>query len=202
MYKLTLQDLRNWYNTFNKQYFKGELKIPILGISHTRRALGDFGGIGNLPRIRISTYFQRTKHSFQQTLLHEMIHLWQWQFKMVDKNHGFDFKRKAREINKDGWGISRTSILTEEEMDSAASIECYLMVWVNGDKISYARLANSSTYLYEEYKNLLDCCTLISVRGTQFSTLRNCKKKVSYYTITVDEFKEKIEPYIIRKHAA
>lgn len=103
MYRLTLQDLRNWYNTFNKQYFNGELKTPILGISHTRRALGDFGGFGNLPRIRISTYFQRTKHSFQETLLHEMIHLWQWQFKMVDKNHGFDFKRKAREINKDGW---------------------------------------------------------------------------------------------------
>ena len=134
MYRLTLQDLRNWYNTFNKQYFNGELKTPILGISHTRRALGDFGGFGNLPRIRISTYFQRTKRSFQQTLLHEMIHLWQWQFKMVDEHHVFDFKRKAKEINKDGWEISRTSILTEEEMDSAASIECYLMVLIIANK--------------------------------------------------------------------
>ena len=69
-------------------------------------------------------------------------------------------------------------------------------------KLYLFHLLHLHLFLYKEYKNLLDGCTLISVRGTQFSTLRNCKKKVSYYTITVDEFKEKIEPYIIRKHAA
>lgn len=108
--EVTIDFIKSSFDKFNIEYFKGALLTPLFEISHCRNALGDFRRRGNLYRIRISDYYIRQQRDIEQTLLHEMIHLFQSQFKYRDRSHGETFKDKAFEINnKGGWYISRTS---------------------------------------------------------------------------------------------
>lgn len=101
---ITKTYLENKFNKYNNEYFGGKLIMPTFRIINTYRRLGQYRGRTNT--ISISTYFDRDEKGFDQTLIHEMIHEWQWQtYRHVD--HGNTFKAKAREINRYGWDISR-----------------------------------------------------------------------------------------------
>lgn len=107
---VTTEFLANSFKVFNTLYFNNELVTPIFEVSHTKSALGDFRSIGyRYFRIRISDYYVREKRDIEQTLLHEMIHLYQRQM-LNESGHGWSFKQKAEEINrKGGYSISRTT---------------------------------------------------------------------------------------------
>ena len=108
--QITKEFLLDSFKVFNDLYFNGVLATPIFEISHTKTALGDFRSIGfNYFRIRISDYYVREQKNIEQTLLHEMIHLYQKQI-LNENGHGWSFKKKAEEINrKGGYSISRTT---------------------------------------------------------------------------------------------
>lgn len=202
MHILSLQDLNKWFKEFNTKYFNGELKAPIFSISNTKVALGDFKPMGNLSRIRISSFFKREIRGYQQTLIHEMIHLWQWQNKLTDRKHGYDFKRKAREINRDGWDISRVTSLTYDEAKSVDPVYCDLMIWRNDRGIAVARVSDTSAALfYHQYQSSLDELKFVRAYGSYFSQFKISRKRVTYYTLTETEFKEKIKPYIIKEYS-
>lgn len=106
--EVTIDFLKSSFDKFNNVYFKGDLITPVFEVSNCRRALGDFRSRGGKYRIRVSDYYVRSKRDIEQTLLHEMIHLYQSQFKCNDRSHGMVFKEKAFVINrKGGWSISR-----------------------------------------------------------------------------------------------
>lgn len=111
MATFTVEDLKGWYVKYNYLYFKGQLKQCPIYINHTKRALGLFHVVNRWTDecyIKISNYLDRPIRDVQNTLIHEMIHQWQWvNYGRCD--HGYTFKQKAKEINKDGWCIKRTN---------------------------------------------------------------------------------------------
>lgn len=114
---ITLEQLRADFEVFNNKYFNGELPAIQIKLNHTKRALGQFcwDNTGWFPKIwiTISTYYDRPIRDVQNTLLHEMIHYWQYE-KSYQLGHGRTFKQKAREINQDGWFISRCNEVNGE----------------------------------------------------------------------------------------
>lgn len=112
MATFSVEDLKGWYVKYNYLYFKGQLKQCPIYINHTKRVLGqfcikrDWYGIIRY-YIQISNFLDRPIRDVQNTLIHEMIHQWQWEnFQKCD--HGYTFKQKAKEINAEGgWDIAR-----------------------------------------------------------------------------------------------
>lgn len=111
MATFSAEDLKGWYAKYNYLYFKGQLKQCPIYINHTKRALGQFcrdcDGYGIRYYIKISNFLDRPIRDVQNTLIHEMIHQWQWEnFQKCD--HGDTFKQKAKEINTEGgWNVAR-----------------------------------------------------------------------------------------------
>lgn len=158
---LTTAILRNWWKQFNSEYFNGELTMPDrFELTKSKRALGQFasnGGMWYIPTmtIRISIYYDRCEHDFQETLLHEMIH--QWQFEQhLPVDHKANFKKKAAQINKQGgWSISRTTNVDDGVADGIAPKKrlgsAYLIKFTrNGQIPAFAFL---STNLWEKLRD-------------------------------------------------
>lgn len=56
-------------------------------------------------KIRLNFNYNMIELEWKNVLLHEMIHI--WEYTMGYKGgHGKNFQRKAKEINKYGWGIT------------------------------------------------------------------------------------------------
>mgnify|MGYP003417961761 CR=1 FL=1 len=110
MATFSIKDLKEWYNEFNARYFNNELTRCEIILSKTKRALGQFCVDNSYwtPKqtIKISVYLDRPIKEVQNTLIHEMIHQWQYE-EFGKSDHGKTFKDKAMEINKDGWNIAR-----------------------------------------------------------------------------------------------
>ena len=70
-------------------------KIKSLGTSYNKKPY----------KIRINFRYDLPEIEFQDTLLHEMIHIWQY-IMGYKGGHGKSFKKKAKDINKYGWDIS------------------------------------------------------------------------------------------------
>lgn len=117
-FNLTIPVIRNWWKEFNAEYFNGELEMPDkFEITQSTRVLGQFRakyiGWDYETLIRISNYYDRDENGFKETLLHEMVHQWQYHHH-YPIDHKTNFKRKANEINrKGGWDISRTTTVDE-----------------------------------------------------------------------------------------
>ena len=86
--ELTIDFIKERFNRFNAEYFSNRLVTPRFEISQCRRALGDFRNARTYYRIRLSDYYVRSERDFEQTILHEMIHLYQAQTKSSDLKHG------------------------------------------------------------------------------------------------------------------
>ena len=112
---ITTTLLTQWYNQFNHTFFNDELPHTNINIcvSKTKRALGScqmqlFGG---KKTIKVSQYYKRTEIEYQATLIHEMIHLYEY-IKFRTMSHGKFFKNMAKQIYTQSNGlynIQRTS---------------------------------------------------------------------------------------------
>ena len=111
---LTTSLIRKWWADFNDKYFAGILHAPTnIEITKSTRCLGQFAATTNwfcsITTIRISNYYDRDERGFQETLIHEMIHQWQYE-KHLPIDHKTHFKQMANRINAmGGWNISRTT---------------------------------------------------------------------------------------------
>jgi hypothetical protein len=112
----TIQQLTVWFNQFNTEYFGGCLPIPRISISHGRRTLGSMACRGRKIlgltacrsyTITISNYYDVDEKSFQNVLLHEMIHYYISYKSIRDTSvHGRVFRSMMEELNaKYGWCI-------------------------------------------------------------------------------------------------
>lgn len=150
-FQLTTTTLVKWHMEYNAKYFGGALKLPVFTIKQrSANRLGQFrckyhsrgvNGVGvstYCEEIAISVYYDRDEMSFRETLLHEMIHQWQAEtFGLVD--HKDTFRRKAAQINRDGWNISRTTSITDNVAEGIlpkakrkVGKEVRIMIWVDG----------------------------------------------------------------------
>lgn len=108
------------YITFNHKYFNdllppigvGRMHIQLLPVNKKVCYLGCAGyhnGNNILDRdyyIKINNYYSQIYEvEWQNVLLHEMVHIWQY-IMGYKGGHVTSFKNKAKEINKDGWDIT------------------------------------------------------------------------------------------------
>lgn len=108
--ELTIKYMEENFELYNKKYFNGVLKKPHFRIINTRRRLGSMSRIHERYIISISKYYDRDKFQYDNTLIHEMIHLYIYQQNIIDNGpHGRIFKAECARINKDGWNLSRTT---------------------------------------------------------------------------------------------
>lgn len=109
--------MRAWFDTFNRQYFNGELPLPRLALGSSRTRLGSMscrrrrtltGWKFSDFAIRLSTYYDCTEREMQTVLLHEMIHYYiAWKGIRDDAPHGSVFRSIMNRLNtRHGWDIS------------------------------------------------------------------------------------------------
>lgn len=135
--------VRQWWIEFNDTYFESRLRMPDrFEIIKSTRILGQFQAKSEgwciVRIIRMSDYYDRSEHDFKGTLIHEMIHQWQYE-NHYKVDHRATFKRKAEEINRKGWNISRLTNVT----DSVAE----------GVKERKKRGGNSPVYIFKFTRN-------------------------------------------------
>ena len=128
-YTLKMTVNKKWieenYIKFNHCYFNdllppigvGRMHIQLLDINKPVNYLGRAqwhltspNGCDNICNreysIKINNYYSDLYEvEFQNVLLHEMIHIWQY-IMGYKGGHGTSFKKKAKEINEFGWGIT------------------------------------------------------------------------------------------------
>ena len=108
---LTWKYLKAKHEYFNEHLFNGRLKWCSLLTSNTEH-LGDFCYRDGYPQIRISVKYLRTEEAYCNTLLHEMIHQYIFQFGIEDtRTHGKEFKRISADINRYGYNTEDESVI-------------------------------------------------------------------------------------------
>lgn len=112
------------YLEFNKKYFDNKLPIVKFNIDHNKYVFGyadfenDYVNNTIIPySISISNYYDTPEEVKKNTLLHEMIHIYEYitypmrffgnRYKYYN-GHGMFFQMNAALINKDGWNILTT----------------------------------------------------------------------------------------------
>lgn len=107
---ITIDFIKNSFLKYNQKYFNNELLTPAFAINRRKSILGSMSWetnyFGETFTIAISKYYDRSAKEFDNTIIHEMIHLYIRQNKLKDtSSHGKLFKSIAKRINKDGWNI-------------------------------------------------------------------------------------------------
>ena len=191
----TITDLEKWYDEFNARYFNNELKRCPIYINKTKRALGQFGRKRDWFEMRcfikISNYFDRPMKDVQNTLIHEMIHQWQW-VKYGVCDHGTTFKNKAMEINKDGWNIARCNSTEGCGITKANANKIYnVCIFKDNGKFCKSVLASNKV---DSFKTWIP--TISGVSGVYFGLSRDqrlarytCSRtRLSWYEISEEEY--------------
>ncbi len=115
---LTTEHLRQWFASFNTEYFGGELPEPVLKVSNSRTMLGQFRcrrqrkwpfGRNRMTdfTIKVSAYYDTGEREYRNTLLHEMIHYHIAYHGLKDTSpHGKTFRAIMERLNREhGWDI-------------------------------------------------------------------------------------------------
>lgn len=115
-FSLTVQNIKKYYAYWNKKAFSGKLPNDIpFKISSRDRALGHVKStrLGSITEFAISSKYKHTEEQFIETLLHEMIHVWQIAVNHTKGGHGADFKSMMNKLNsKFGLNITVTDSKT------------------------------------------------------------------------------------------
>jgi len=103
---ITINELEEKFFKFNKQYFNNILFKPAFKITRTKRTLGQCTTFhtlfGERYVISISKYYKRSDDEINNTLLHEMIHLYLSQRHIKDNgHHGAKWQAIAQRISKE-----------------------------------------------------------------------------------------------------
>lgn len=197
---------RNWmavnYAKYNKLYWNGVLPDIEFKVNRTKSRWGyaeyqwfTSGKVVPLS-ITLSNYYDAPEHSKLTTLLHEMIHIYDYithpehfvcnGHKRRDyDSHGGFFMSEATRLSKDGWNIAR--YVTEEEKNSCSLSEKTQRL--NNNKINNALLcvvSGTNGYnwvmktskpnaprLFKTIKNTVWVRTLGSVKNIKFYTFKD-----------------------------
>lgn len=129
--KPTIPWMQENFDFLNDKYFGGRLHRPSFGIMFDRKNWGYYMPNGDYNRwtrkfyqegtgeIYLNGNFSRSEHSLQETLLHEMIHMYiNTVMKLYPRDpHGDEFNNFAFKFNQDGWNISEETEMIETDVD-------------------------------------------------------------------------------------
>lgn len=187
---ISISDVKKTYDRFNKDIFGGKLpKVRLKWASLAKNFYGKYHHVydtdGNKAKdrlITLATVLQKDSELFEDILLHEMIHVWQYWMqektgdsKYIDhvwfdpetdihkKGHGPHFAGEMKRINKLGYKVTREGDLQiEKELTSA--------VWT----IIFSSATERGVFVYsvKDPKNQMKTiiASLEEVAGTGFFT--------------------------------
>lgn len=197
---LTLDTLNVWFDRFNDSYFGGALERPVFRITRAASYLGNFQGYRRKPPvIRLSVFYDRGEDALRTTLLHEMIHL--WQFRTLGKpDHGASFKAKAADIYSRSGGeyaITRRTPVDGEVSARQASVSCDVLLWREGDAWCVARADRGRTpvllsLLRSEHPEAL----AVRGEGALFVSMPRSRRRIHYRRYSPKEFEEKVVMFL------
>lgn len=123
---INTQLVENIFSQANVRFFQNLLPTPSFEITNTRKQLGQFRGcVGRKPVIKISKYYKVSRNDVETTVIHEMIHLWQFVV-YGSSNHGMTFIKKANEIRMlsgNEYNITRTSSRKGYEIQDTSNMK-------------------------------------------------------------------------------
>lgn len=204
--------IENNFNKFNAEYFEGKLPIPTFQICNTYRMLGQCGAKNwkaEHPNfvIKISNYFDRTEKEFQNTLIHEMIHLHFQSNKDWKESHGKKFQAMARSFDKYGWNIHTT----EQGLKSKTTngkIDTRIIMTFNDVRRNLTWLccvANDSAKIkyFKKYittNSYYSNPNFYATNCDKFGTMRVCHTRLSGKTMVNEKFVKEFLPYLSEYH--
>ena len=153
------------FREFNHQIFADTLPVPTLGIFHARRRLGELRyplhRDGHMPEpreyeLRITDRIDMEQAVVEDTLIHEMIHLYIHVNRIQDTSqHGQAFRRLAEAINRrHGRNITVTHRLSDEEKQSDAHMKWHRMAVVTFTDSHKAICVCASTRIFDIHRQL------------------------------------------------
>ena len=193
---LTINYIEGAFNKYNALYFNGILKRPSFKITNSKRKLGTlatkYSPFGTKSyTLSISKYWDRTEKQYDNTIIHEMIHLYISQMDIIDNgSHGRHFKAHCARINKYGWNLSRTTDTSGWKLSNAAQKqETHRLSNATYSVIIYKeplgtqfifRVSKGNEKLFYDY--LKDTCKyeckLFTSKDTIFDKLPNCRSRI------------------------
>ena len=124
-----LKWMKQNFDTFNVKYFNGQIPMPKFSFNCPSDMWGCYKAdakyigrrittIGSAGELCLTKRYSRNQKSIQNTLLHEMIHMYIFLVLRIKprNNHGIDFNRIARRINRDGWNISESNDIEDDDI--------------------------------------------------------------------------------------
>lgn len=193
---LTINYIESAFNKYNVLYFNGVLKRPAFKITNSKRQLGclaikisPFGT--KVHTLSISKYWDRTEKQYDNTIIHEMIHLYISQMNIYDNgSHGRVFKQHCARINKYGWNLSRTTDtkdwkLSEEaqkkEENRLSKVSYNIIVYKEPIGTQFVvRVSNGNQdRFYNHIKNTCKLeCKFFKSNDSVFDSLPSCRNKI------------------------
>lgn len=197
---ITISYLSERFDKYNNLYFGGKLRKPTFRIKHTKCALGSFSPMDF--KIEISDYYIRESKDYDNTLIHEMIHLYQCQFKTEDRSHGKVFKRECARINRYGWSLSRVDhkrydinpkynrLANMVRKTSTTYNVCYYYCETNNKYFIFV-ICDSNLERYRDYfKKSNIKATFVKSRNSYFESFPKCRSRVRGYYKTIFEINQ------------
>lgn len=130
---VTTEWMKDHFDSYNLQYFDGQLPTPRLLVSNTRTRLGTmtYKCKRQLGRsvlydftIRLTNYYALSEEEYADVLIHEMIHLYIAANGIKDNSiHGRHFRKKMAEINADGHNITVMKNVSETARNNTRQTE-------------------------------------------------------------------------------
>jgi len=179
-------NLQSWYDKINTQYFGGKLKKVELRWTQSKTELGVVKYDKKSSKIEylgVSRQFKLTKEETLSVLAHEMIHVWEVQYKK-SAGHAKQFTDKAAEVNKKSkWGIQ---ILVKQPMSHLKFLNPdldkalgFIMIKRGDKNFEIAKFNPEQT----DYKNIIEIIkqnnkgkVSIEVRSTENGVVNKFKK--------------------------
>lgn len=120
---VTVRDIKKYAIKANKTFFNNSLNLDAIEFktsSRATRTLGVFKVRNGRQSITLSTLLFDEKSEWLTTLVHELVHAWQWQTgKPLD--HGWSFKQMARQIYSIDPEVIITRTRSSEYIDKAVA---------------------------------------------------------------------------------
>ena len=157
---ITNDDLIKIFNKFNKEFFENALPKPYsLEFKFNKSYLGKFRARlkyadGGECEIFVSSAWQLQDEEIENTILHEMVHEWQWLIGTSDKGHGPYFKEKANEIyikSNGKYKITRSANIEGAiclKNKNCTAKEIYLITYYKDGEHMFAKSKSYDSLLY------------------------------------------------------